>query len=179
MDELRAAESIRYLANQYSNMVFVADQLDKIGSLRAQIDSLTLRHVEAQRDLDQITLRIQAEQARAEEERLEHDRVSKELVAAYAEKCQAFDQELVDRHAQQELSIQARAAEAEAEAQKARDAHQTHMVELNSQLVALGTRIAEATAEAVSAEARRDRAQEAVNKLQASIASIKIDGVIE
>lgn len=179
MDELRAAESIRYLANQYANMVFVAECLEKIGSLEAQIKSLTLRHTETDRGLTEITARLQAEQKRAEDERLEHEEATKQLVADYAEKCHALDQEYTERRAQHEASIQERAAAADAEAQRARDAHQAHMVELNNQLLALGTRVSEATAEAVSAEARRDRAQEAVNKLQASIASIKIEGVNE
>lgn len=177
MDELRAAESIRYLANQYANMVFVAECLDKIGSLEAQIKSLTLRHTETDRSLTEITVRLQAEQKRAEDERLAHEEATKQLVADYAEKCHALDQEFIERQVAQNLQIEARVKEAEAEAQKARDAHQTHMVELNNHLLALGTRVSEATAEAISAEARRDRAQEAVNKLQASIASIKIEGV--
>lgn len=177
MDELRAAESIRYLANQYANMVFVAECLEKIGSLEAQIKSLTLRHTETDRSLTEITVRLQAEQKRAEDERLAHEEATKQLVADYAETCHALDQELIERQVAHNLQIEARVKEAEAEAQKARDAHQTHMVELNNHLLALGTRISEATAEAVSAEARRDRAQEAVNKLQASIASIKIEGV--
>lgn len=177
MDELRAAESIRYLANQYANMVFVAECLEKIGSLEAQIKSLTLRHTETDRALTEITVRLQAEQKRAEDERLAHEEATKQLVADYAEKCHALDQEFIERKVAQDLEIATRAKEAEAEAQKARDAHQVHMVELNNHLLTLGTRINDATVEAISAEGRRDRAQEAVNKLQASIASIKIEGV--
>lgn len=177
MDELRAAESIRYLANQYANMVFVAEQLEKIGSLEAQIKSLTLRHTETDRALTEITARLQAEQKRAEDERLEHDEVTKELVARYADKCAALDGAYLERHAQQEIEIKARKEDAEREAQRARDAHQTHMVELNAQLAEMGARLAGATSDAVAAEARRDHAQEAVNRLQASIAAIKLEGV--
>jgi len=177
MDELRAAESIRYLANQYTNMVFVAEQLEKIGSLEAQIKSLTLRHTEADRALTEITARIQAEQKKAEEDRHEYEQLAKERMERFAEQARALDEEILERRAQQELDIQERAAMAESEAQRTRDAHQTHMVELNNHLLALGTRIAEATAAAMAAEERRDRAQEMVGKLQATIASIKLEGI--
>lgn len=177
MDELRAAEAVRYLASQYASMVFVAEQLDRIGSLKGQIDSLAQRHDEASRDLDEITAKVQAAQRQREEVQEAH-RLSLEAMAKeYSEQSAALQGALEEQRVRQNLEISARAQEAEAEAQRARDAHQVHMVELTAQLNALGARIAEAAAHADAEEARRDRAQEAVNKLQASIAAIKIEGV--
>lgn len=176
MDELRAAEAVRYLASQYAGMVFVAEQLEKIGSLKGQIDSLSQRHLEVSRDLEAITAKVQAAQRQREEEQETHRLAMQAMAKEYSEQSSALQGALEEQRVRQHLEIDARAKEAEAEAQRARDAHQAHMVELHAQLEALGARIQEAAAKAAAEEARRDRAQEAVNALQASIAAIKIEG---
>lgn len=176
MDELRAAESIRYLANQYANMVFVAEQLEKIGSLDGQIKSMLQRYAETEQTLLGITAKVHDAEAELKRTRAEHDTMTQELADEYAKKCQAIDQDLVDRQNVNEAAIQTRAEEAERAEAAALAAHQEHVVELNRQLEALGARIAAATKEAEAAEARRDHAQELLNRVQASIAAIKLEG---
>lgn len=177
MDELRAADSVRYFASQYANLVFVAEQLEKIGSLKGQIDSLSTRRDEINRDIELTEVDLHTKRQTAHDEEEAHGYKMQELIADYANRQALLEQDLAEKTAEQDAALHRRAEEAEREFQAARDAHQTHMRELHDQLDALGQRVQEATADAEEAEARRNRAQEVVNKLQSTIEAIKFQGV--
>lgn len=177
MDELRAAESIRYLANQYVNMQFVAEQLEKIGSLKGQIESLIARQVEISLAVDEKSLQLDA--LKEEEANLleEHRLKMEQLAREYSEQSAALQSALEEQQVRQDVTLRNRLAEHETIVQQASDAHQVRMADLNAQLVALGERVAAANEDALEAEARRDRAQQVVNKLQSTIEAIKFQGV--
>lgn len=177
MDELRAAEVIRYFANQYADLSFVAAQLETIGSLKGQIESLVARQVEVSLAVDAKTEELQALVLQHELKKEEHDREMTELARAYSQQSAQLQDALEEQQRSVDLDILHRKEEAEKEFQAARDAHQTQMAELHAQLAALGRRVEDATADAVEAEARRDRAQDVVNKLQSTIEAIKFQGV--